>query len=234
MKLRPGHVAIVTGASQGIGRALVQALAARGVGVVGCARDGGRLVELERELGSCPGRVRLVAADVADPAAGPMLVREAEQGLGGLDLVVNNAGVINEPAPVEQIALEAWREVLETNVIGLVSVCRAAAAALRRRGGGSIVNLSSYWGHVGAADFGPYCASKFAVEGISQVLARELKQSGIVVVAVRPGMVVTRMLAVATRGHPEGHKPADRCAQQLIELVESLRIEDTGRPRDLD
>jgi NAD(P)-dependent dehydrogenase (short-subunit alcohol dehydrogenase family) len=233
MKLDSSKVAIVTGVTRGIGRAILDALVQRGVRIVACARDEKRIAELATRMNYLGKDAVFVEGDVREAQTASTLVTQAEENFGGLDLVINNAGLINSPGNIEDLSTEQWRDVLDVNLMGAVFLCRAAVPALRNRGGGVIVNMSSYWGHVGSPAFGPYCASKFAVEAVSQCLAAETKKDKIIVAAVRPGMVVTDMLEVATRGHAHGHKPPEKCAQQLLDLVENLTIEDTGGPRDL-
>jgi len=233
MKLDSSKVAIITGVTRGIGRALLDALVQRGVRVVACARDEKRIADLAASARFLGKDAIFVEGDVRETQTAATLVAQAEENFGGVDLVVNNAGLINGPGNVEDLSTEQWRDVLDVNLMGAVFLCRAAVPSLRARGGGVILNMSSYWGHVGEAAFGPYCASKFAVEGLSQTLAAETKRDNIIVVAVRPGMVVTDMLDVATRGHAQGHKPAEQCAHQLVEVVENLTIADTGIPKDL-
>ncbi len=233
MKLDEAKVALVTGASRGIGRALVTALAARGVRVIATARDRAKLDDLEKLANKHDRRVCVMEGDIALAETAKRLVHASISTFGGLDIVINNAGLINQPAPIERVSHDEWRSIVDVNILGVTSVCREAIGALRQRAGGIIVNLSSYWGHVGEAEFGPYCASKFAVEGLSQSLAKEVKKDQIIVVAVRPGMVVTDMLEIATRGNTEGHKSAELCSQQLLKLLEKLTLHDSGRPQEL-
>ncbi len=218
-----GAACLVTGASRGIGRALALALAARGARVLGVARDAARLASLEREWtvvrGCGAGLLRTLAADLARPGEPERCVAAAVEAFGGLDLLVNNAAVLNAPAPLVEADLAEWRRVLETNVLALVATLRAALPHLEGRAGAAL-NVSSTWGRHGAARFAPYCASKFAVEGLSQSVSRDVARA--TVAAVNPGVVATDMLRATFGGDFAGAtSPAD-CAEGFVRLIEGL------------
>ena len=218
---------LITGASRGIGRALALTLAERGAQVLGCARDSKRLAQLEKDS---QGRVAVITADLARPEEASRVVEAAASGLGGLDLVVNNAGIINQPGPVAEIPIEEWRTVMDVNVIGLVAVLRAALPHLEQSSG-CAVNLSSYWGRHGAARFGPYCASKFAVEGLSQSAAEESQRATIV--ALSPGIVDTDMLNIAFDGDTAGNASPEDCAERFVSFLVDLDRRSNGKPCEL-
>lgn len=181
---------LVTGVSRGLGRALVAEFAAAGHTLLGCARSGEAIAELRAAYGAPH---RFDAVDVADDAA----VRHwAETLLADRmipDLVVNNAAVINRSARLWDVPDTELRSVLDVNIRGVANVIRHFVPAMIGRRRGVIVNFSSYWGRSAAADVGPYCASKFAIEGLTQALAEELP-AGMAAVALNPGIIDTAML----------------------------------------
>ncbi|WP_017760107.1 oxidoreductase [Pseudacidovorax intermedius] len=181
---------LITGCSAGLGRALAEAVAARGDRLVATARSVGALEDLRQRY---PQTVQVVALDVTRPGDAAQAVALAERTFGGLDVLVNNAGVgfigaIEEGEPHE------YRPVFEINVFGLIETTRAALPALRQRPGARIVNLSSGAGIAGSAGSGFYNATKFAVEGLSEALAEELAPLGVKVIIVEPGPFRTEFL----------------------------------------
>ena len=186
-----GKVALVTGASSGIGEATAVALAAEGAAVVIAARRVDRLEALKAKLEADGARVLAVELDVTDEAACRAAVDRCASELGGLDIVVNNAGVMLL-GPIEAADTEDWRRMLETNVLGLMYVTHAALPHLLDRGG-DIVQVSSVAGRVARAGSGVYNASKFAVGAFSESLRQEVTTRGVRVTLVEPGAVATEL-----------------------------------------
>jgi len=181
---------LITGCSSGFGKILANAALSRGDNVVVTARNPNSLSDfVERH----PKTAKATALDVTKAGAAAEAVALAEKTFGGLDILVNNAGYgfigsIEETTPGE------YRPTYETNVFGLIETTRAALPALRKRGSGRIVNISSGAGIVGAAGFGVYNGTKFAVEGLSEALALEVAPLGIAVIIVEPGPFRTEFL----------------------------------------
>jgi len=188
-----GRTAVVTGASRGIGRAIAVALTAAGARVAGCARRGGDGV-LVCDVGR--------AADVEGFAA--TVLRD----LGPPDLLVNNAGIAVR-ARLDETSIEAWDEVMGSNLKGTFLVTRAFLPAMRARKSGRIVNIASISGRQGTARLGAYCAAKHGVVGLTRALAAELREDGIAVNAVCPGSVDTEMLRVGMPGARPDMTPED-------------------------
>ena len=193
---------LITGCSSGLGRELAEAVAARGDRLVATARsmaDLGSLCARYRET------VRGIALDVTRPGDAARAVALAESAFGGLDILVNNAG-FGFIGAIEEAEPEEYRPLFEVNVFGLIETTRAALPLLRRRDGGRVVNLSSGAGIAGSAGSGYYNASKFAVEGLSEALAEELRPLGLRVIIVEPGPFRTaflgRSIATAARQIP--------------------------------
>lgn len=187
-----GRRVLVTGASSGIGAATARAVAAAGGNVALLARRRERLEELAEELATDRSGVA-VPCDVTDTAAARRAVDEAASALGGLDAVVNSAGVAR-PDLVSEADPADWQLMFDVNVIGLLAVTQAAIPHLRSAGGGNIVNVSSMSGRrLSSAPMTVYSGTKFAVHVISEGLRRELHGDGIRVTILAPGFVETEI-----------------------------------------
>jgi 3-oxoacyl-[acyl-carrier protein] reductase len=182
-----GKIALVTGGSRGIGRAIALELARAGAEVTLSYRSGkDEAEEVAREAGA-----RAVEADVADPEQAKALVDAA----GELDILVNNAGVTRDGL-IARMSDEDWRVVIETNLSGVFHTCRAAARGMMKRRSGSIVNISSIVGMHGNPGQTNYSASKAGIIGFTKALARELGNRGVRANVVAPGYVDTRLTQV--------------------------------------
>jgi NAD(P)-dependent dehydrogenase (short-subunit alcohol dehydrogenase family) len=182
------RVWMITGSSGGLGRALAEAALLAGHRVVATARDPTKLAPLAAQHGD---RVRTVALDVTDEAAAREAVSLAISAYGRLDVVVNNAGA-GLLGAIEDTTPEEFRAQMETNFFGVVNVTRAALPILRRQRAGHLIQVTSIAGRVGPIGRGAYAAAKWAVEGYSEVLAREVSPLGIRVTIVEPGGFRTR------------------------------------------
>jgi NAD(P)-dependent dehydrogenase (short-subunit alcohol dehydrogenase family) len=189
-----GHVAIVTGASKGLGRAVAGELARAGISLVIDARGEDALAKVERELSQLVPVVAL-AGDVADGAHVHALVEAAERRFGRIDLVVNNASTIGRsPLPaLDQLSPAAWDRIFTTNVYAPLHLIQHALPIMRRNGGGTIVNVSSDAAVEAYAGWGGYGAAKAALEQMSRVLAIELHGSGVSVIVADPGDMNTEL-----------------------------------------
>jgi NAD(P)-dependent dehydrogenase (short-subunit alcohol dehydrogenase family) len=187
-----GRVALITGGTRGIGEAIVRLFAAEGASVAFCGRRGGVGMALERELVASDRSALFVEADVSLEEDVRRLLKETLEHFGRLDIVVNNAG-ITASGNVEDMDVETWRDVMEHNVTSMFLVSREAIPALRAAGGGSIINLGSTYGTVGAAGNSAYGVSKAAAINFSRHLALELAPDNIRVNALCPGAVATPM-----------------------------------------
>jgi hypothetical protein len=187
-----GRVAVVTGASSGLGMRFARVLAEHGALVVAAARREERIAALAAELGA--ERCAAVVADVADEASVVALMRAAVERFGGLDILVNSAGTTHVGPALEESSAE-FRRVLDTNVVGLFSCCREAARVMIPAGGGSIVNVASTLGLVGIGKIpqAAYTASKGAVVNLTRELAAQWARSGVRVNAIAPGWFPTEM-----------------------------------------
>jgi NAD(P)-dependent dehydrogenase (short-subunit alcohol dehydrogenase family) len=189
-----GKVALVTGGTSGIGRAVALALASEGARVVVAGRrerEGNETVRLIRDSG---GSAIFVKADVSREADVEALIEHTLATYDQLDVAFNNAGVEGALTPIAEETIENYEHVFDINVKGVLLSMKHEIPAMRRSGGGAIVNTASVAGHVGFANFGVYVASKHAVLGLTRAAALELAPHGIRVNAVSPGPVQTEML----------------------------------------
>jgi NAD(P)-dependent dehydrogenase (short-subunit alcohol dehydrogenase family) len=182
-----GKVAVVTGGTKGIGRAIAEALLEEGARVVVGARTASEVEAAADELGE---GARGVVCDVRKPEDCAALVDAAVEAFGGLDIMVNNAGV-GVFKPVEELSVEEWDRVQETNVSGVFYCSRAAIPRLRERGGGWIINIGSLAGKNAFPGGAAYNASKFGLIGFSEALMQEVRHDGIRVTYIMPGSVAT-------------------------------------------
>jgi 3alpha(or 20beta)-hydroxysteroid dehydrogenase len=229
-----GKVALITGGARGMGKSHARHFVAEGARVVlgDVLDDRGAAVA----AGLGPDSCRYVHHDVTSEADWATAVGTALDAFGRLDVLVNNAGVLKF-APITDMPLADFRQVLEVNAVGCWLGMKAVIEPMRTAGGGSIVNISSIEGFTGAAGLSAYSASKFAVRGMTKAAASELGQYGIRVNSVHPGGVLTRMVleAAGTSGHSDGEgflrsMPLGRFAEpvEISRLVAYLASDDSS------
>ena len=195
-----GKVAIVTGGSRGIGFAIASALVAQGAQVTITGVDESRLSDARRQIEAAgPGSVEALRADVRRYDEVERTVAATVSRFGGLDFLINNAGV-GLFADVAAMAPDDWSRVIDTNLTGVFYACHAAIPHLRRRGGGFIINISSLAGKSAFAGGAAYCASKSALNAFSEALMQEVRYDDIRVSYVMPGSVATGFSGDETRG----------------------------------
>ena len=196
MKKLDGQVAIVTGASAGIGEASVRWLAREGARVVMAARRLDRLDVIKREIEAGGGVAMAVAADVTSEEDRRRLVREAVDKFGRIDALVNNAGY-GQRGPIETVPVENIRQNFETNLFSLIALTQLVIPIMREQGSGRIINISSVAGRIARPLSSVYDATKHALEAVSDGLREELAPFGIQVVIIEPGFIITEFLQVA-------------------------------------
>ncbi|MGD9863209.1 MAG: SDR family NAD(P)-dependent oxidoreductase [Pseudodonghicola sp.] len=195
MELRfDGKTAIVTGAASGIGKAIAAELAASGATVIVADLDPEQAGAAAAEIAATGGCALPFAVNVADAAAVEAMVDFAVTETGGLDLLVNNAGIGGEQAAVGDYSIEGWRQVIDVNLNGVFYGLRFGIAAMRGRGGGAIVNMASILGAVGSAGIAGYVSAKHALLGLTKTAALDHAADGIRVNAIGPGYIETPLL----------------------------------------
>jgi NAD(P)-dependent dehydrogenase (short-subunit alcohol dehydrogenase family) len=196
-----GKVVVVTGASSGIGRATAVAFAAVGASVALVARRREVLEEVHREIAESGGEALVVPADVTKRKRLRETMKTVRRHYGRIDIVVNNAGVLI-PSPVAEIREADLRAMLQVNLFGTLYVMQEALRIMRKQGHGTIVNVASLAGRRGVTPLGGYCATKFALIGLTEALRTELECDDIHVALVLPGVIDTPMAQDAA-GDPE-------------------------------
>jgi 3-oxoacyl-[acyl-carrier protein] reductase len=227
-----GKVAVVTGGTRGIGLAIAAAFVARGVDVLATGRGNAHFGDARevvnrrdsphapnlRTPAIAPGRFECVVADVRDYAVVERTMSRAADLFGGLDMLVNNAGIGTFCEVAEQTP-EQWREVIDTNLTGVFYCCHAAIPHLRRRGGGWIINISSLAGKNPFPGGSSYCASKAGLNAFSEALMQEVRYDGIRVSYVLPGSVRTEFAGTHTGAGADWKLDPDDVAQVVVDLV---------------
>jgi 3-oxoacyl-[acyl-carrier protein] reductase len=185
-----GKVAVVTGGTKGIGFAIAQALSRSGANVFVCARDKGELRRAVEEL-SRNGHAEGEVCDVRSEDQVRMMLEECERVFGGVDVLVNNAGMGIFGKTVEQMSADEFRQTVETNLFGVFYACHYAIPMMKRRGGGYIINISSLAGQNPHPKMAAYNASKFGLNGFTEAMMQEVRQDNIKVSYICPGSVNT-------------------------------------------
>ena len=218
-----GKAAVVTGASSGIGEAAARALSVRGAAVVLAARAEEKLRYLEREILAAGGRALAVKTDVSDESSVEALVERAVEEFGSLDILVNNAG-LGLSGRVAELRVEDLRYLFEVNLLGPLRCVQASLPHMTR--GGRIVNVSSVLGNRAIPKVGGYCATKFALNALSDALRVEIAERGVTVTSVYPGTTRTafRDNSRRTKDEKRGWRPRgvtpERVAQKIVRAAE--------------
>lgn len=238
MKLQ-GRVAVILGASSGVGYETARTMAREGALVVAAARRRDKLEWLVGEIAGEGGRALAIPTDVRDQAQVQRMVESAHNFFGRIDILVNSAGVMLKVAPMEQFSDDEFRTVIETNLYGSFYAARAVIPHMKRQRSGTIVTISSRVGRAGVPNIAPFCAAKFALDGMFQSLRQEVRPFNISVTTLFPGMINTDI-------HPLN--PSEEFRRQLMTagdvaqavlwtctLPPSLRVDELPlMPRQLD
>jgi NAD(P)-dependent dehydrogenase (short-subunit alcohol dehydrogenase family) len=218
-------IILITGATRGLGRAMVDEFVRHGHTVLGCARSRQGIEQLGRQIGSPHD------FSVVDVASDDEVEAWASRLLGAYappDLVLNNAGVINRNARLWDVPEREFSQVIDVNIKGVANVIRHFVPAMVKRKRGVIVNFSSGWGRSTDAEVAPYCATKWAVEGLTQAFAQELP-SGMAAVALNPGIINTDMLQSCFGGSASGYPSPAEWAKRAVPFLLNLGPGDNGK-----
>jgi NAD(P)-dependent dehydrogenase (short-subunit alcohol dehydrogenase family) len=209
---------VITGVTRGLGLALAERWIAGGHTIVGCGRS---THEMARLRARHPAPQDFAVVDVADDAAVGLWARHVLEAHGPPDFLINNAAMMNRPAKLWDVPVHEFSWLIDVNIKGVANVVRHFAPAMVRRGQGVIVNLSSAWGRSTAPDVAAYCASKYAIEGLTKSLAQELPP-GMAAIPLNPGVVNTDMLQLcfgeAAAAYPKAQEWARLAAPFILQL----------------
>ncbi len=220
-----GKIVVITGATRGLGRAMTNEFVRLGHTVLGCGSSQKEIDRLKNTFGA-PHDFH--AVDVSNDEAVKSWASVCLTAHGPPDLLINNAGVINRNAPLWEINEREFSQVIDVNVKGTVNVIRHFVPAMVKRRSGVIVNLSSGWGRSADAEVAPYCASKWAIEGLTNSLSQELPL-GMAAVPLNPGIINTEMLQSAFGGSADHYPAPDEWAKIAVPFLLKLGQQDNGR-----
>ncbi|KNA17552.1 hypothetical protein SOVF_078960 [Spinacia oleracea] len=225
---------LITGVSRGLGRALALEMAKRGHCVVGCGRSQDKINSLQAELHNSPSSSSseesshlLLNVDVRSNNSVQELAKLLVEKKRIPDIIVNNAGTINKNNNLWEVPAEEFDTVIDTNVKGVANMLRHFIPVMIERKHGIIVNMSSGWGRSAAAQVAPYCASKWAVEGLTRAVAKELS-SGMAIVALSPGVIHTEMLESCFGSTAHVYPKPDNWAPRAATMILNLTTADNG------
>ena len=222
------RVILITGASNGIGRRLAIDLAGKGALVVGCGRSQERLQQLLKEMRLTSPASTVFVCDVSDPAQVTAMIGKTLADFGRIDILINNAG-IGMRQPFAEMSVETAAEIMRTNYLGTVYCTHEVLPSMIARGSGQIVNISSGAGKIGTLNMAGYCASKFAVNGLSESLYHELKPLGIHVSVVCPGPVRTEFNRSFANTQPKSPPSLmmtpEAVSRAVIRVIETKKFE---------
>jgi len=216
---------VITGCTRGLGRAMIPAFVDAGWQVAGCGRDEAQIAGLRQQV---PPPHFFEVCDVSREADVAAFCAAILNACGPPDLVLNNAAIVNHPAALWEIGAEDFGRVIDINIKGPASMMRHLLPAMLERGSGVIVNFSSGWGRSTAAGVAPYCAAKFAIEGLSLAAAQDT-DGKVAVIPMNPGIINTDMLRTCFGGEAGHYPDADDWARRAVPFFIQLGRRDNGR-----
>lgn len=212
---------VITGVSKGLGRALAEKFINLGHTIIGCSRSQDAINNLQQQYP----QHYFTVLDVADDKQ----VKTWIESFPNIpDLVINNAAVINHPAPLWEIPDTDFSYLIDVNIKGTANVIRHVVPVMMKKRQGIIVNISSGWGRSTSPEVAPYCASKWAIEGLTQAFAQELP-SGMATVALNPGIIHTDMLDICFGDEAEYYTPIDEWVKQAVPFLLKLSPKNNGQ-----
>ncbi len=224
-RMNAKNFVVITGVTRGLGRAMAGEFARLGHTVIGCGRSQEEIGRLRAEMGEPHD---FAAVDVGSDAEVKSWAARVLRSHGSPGLLLNNAAIINKNARLWEVSAEEFSQVMDINVKGTVSVIRHFLPTMIKQGRGVIVNFSSGWGRSTDAEVAPYCASKWAIEGLTQSLAQELP-TGLAAVALNPGIINTDMLQSCFGGSASSYPSPGQWAKAAVPFLLRLGSNDNGR-----
>jgi NAD(P)-dependent dehydrogenase (short-subunit alcohol dehydrogenase family) len=217
---------VITGATRGLGRAMVVGFIERGHTVIGCGRSEEGIESLREEFGEPH---RFDQLDVTDDAQVAVWAGAICSQFQPPDLLLNNAAIVNKNAPLWEVSAKTFSDVIDVNIKGVTNVIRHFVPAMIDRGEGVIVNFSSGWGRSTSPEVAPYCATKWAIEGLTQALAQELPR-GLAAVPLNPGIIDTDMLRICFGGSAAGYPNPSEWSKKAVPFLLSFDSSHNGEP----
>ena len=222
------RIILLTGATKGLGRALVDRLIERDCVIWGCGRSADQVKALQERYG--PPHDFVVVDTASDSAVHQWIKRLLQFGVP--DIVINNAAVINQLAPLWKVPVAEFDTLVDVNIKGVANVLRHVVPAMVERGSGNIINMSSGWGRSTAPEVAPYCASKYAIEGLTKALAEELPD-GMAAIPLNPGIVDTDMLRTCFQESAAHYPDAEHWSHGAADYILALGPTDNGLSRTI-
>ena len=216
---------LITGVSRGLGRAMTEEFIRLGHTVIGCGRSEKAIVELTKQF---PAPNDFAVLDVASDEQVAAWAKRILTSHGAPDLLLNNAALINRNAPLWEVSEKEFSDVIDVNIKGVVNVIRHFVPAMIQRRAGVIVNFSSGWGRSADAEVAPYCATKWAIEGLTNSLSQELP-SGMAAVPLNPGIIDTDMLRSCFGGSSSTYPAPSLWAKAAVPFLLNINAADNGR-----
>ncbi len=215
---------LITGVSRGLGRAMAEEFVRLGHTVIGCGRSEKPIAELKKQF---PMPNDFAVVDVTSDEQVSAWAKRILSSHGAPDLLLNNAALINRNAPLWEITAKEFSDVIDVNIKGVVNVIRHFVPAMVARRSGVIVNFSSGWGRSADAEVAPYCATKWAIEGLTSSLSQELP-SGMAAVPLNPGIIDTDMLRSCFSGSSSSYPSPSRWAKTAVPFLLNINAKDNG------
>jgi len=224
-KYKTKRMVVISGATSGLGKEISLGLAKRGLTVVGFGKTKSKVKALADELGENHYIFQAnVSCDESIASAAKRIINQ----FGSPDLLINNAAIMNNPAPLWQVSAKEFDEMSAVNINGVANMIRRFGPSMIQNSSGIIVNLSSGWGRSTSPDVAPYCATKWAIEGMSSALAQELP-NGMACVALNPGIINTEMLRKCWAEGATAYQNPKEWAKRAIPLIERINSNDNGK-----
>ncbi|HHP7243119.1 MAG TPA: SDR family oxidoreductase [Elainellaceae cyanobacterium] len=217
---------VLTGTTRGLGRSMVEHFIQEGHTVLGCARSPQGIEALQREFGA-PHHFAVV--DIADDQQVASWAHTLLSDYDPPDLLINNAGLVNQLAPLWKVPSDEFSQVIDVNIKGVANVIRHFLPAMIQRQTGIVVNFSSGWGRSTSPEVAPYCATKWAIEGLTRSLAQELPP-GMAAIALNPGIIHTDMLETCYGEAAASYTPVKEWGRKAVPFLLNLTARDNGMP----